>query len=273
MNGGDTLFDNVYNSMTSVAPYYQKVGDRYQIHTGQANENILTNLWTGPYYGYRNIITTMERTEHPRRLCPIDIYYHFYSGEYPSSLKALKDVNDWALQQDVAPVFTSQYIEMVHGYLNVKLLRDGDHRYIVRDYGNCLTLRFDTNDRLPDLSRSVNVLGYFISSQGLYVSLMPGKPEAIVALSEKALLPEGKPHPYLQNASGWVTDFTVKDNLIRIVYRGFGNGRITLAGLPPQRTYALSGNGFKGCPILIKSNDRGELAIECARTGTLDVSW
>jgi len=273
MNGGDTLFDRVNNSVTSVAPYYRKVGNRYQIHTGQANENILTNLWNGPHYGYRNIITTMERTERPRRLCPIDIYYHFYSGEYPSSLKALQDVYDWVLQQDIAPVFTSQYIEMVNGYLNAELLKDGDNRYIVRNYGKCLTVRFGSHDRLPDLSRSVNVLGYSVGSQGLYVSLMPGKPEAIVVLSEKGVLPDGKLNPYVRNAGGWVTHFEVKENLIRIAYRGFGNGKLTLAGLPPDRTYALSGSGFNGCAILIKSNDRCELTIECARTGTIEVSW
>jgi len=95
INGGDTIFDDVSNSYTSVAPIYRSVGKRYQVHSGQANENILTNEWTGPFYAYKGMIATMERTDKPRRISPINVYYHYFSAERNSSLKALQDVYDW----------------------------------------------------------------------------------------------------------------------------------------------------------------------------------
>jgi hypothetical protein len=49
------------------------------------NENVYTNLWISPFWGYINVIQTFELIENPRRLKSISIYYHFYtSGEnYP----------------------------------------------------------------------------------------------------------------------------------------------------------------------------------------------
>ena len=274
MNGGDTLFDDFYNSYTSVAPYYRKVGDRFQVYTGQANENILTNLWKGPYYGYRNIITTMKRTGRPLRIAPIDIYYHFYSAEYPASLKSLQEVYEWVLTQEIAPVFTSQYIQMVQGYLNAKIFRDAPGRYTIQNYGKCLTVRLDSKNKRPDLIRSVNVLGFLVEPQGLYISLAPGKKKATIVLSDTAVLSKNETRrPYLRKASGWVTHFEVKKNLIRIDYEGHGEGKIEVSGLKPDKTYKLSRNAQNGFPVSKKSNEKGMLSIGGVHTGTIEISW
>ena len=274
MNGGDTMFDDFNNSYTSVAPYYRKVGNRFQIYTGQANENILTNLWKGPYYGYRNIITTMKRTGSPRRVAPIDIYYHFYSGEYPASLKSLQDVYDWVLGQEIAPVYTSQYIEMVQGYLAVKIFRDAPGRYTIRNYGKCLTMRLDTKNQRPDLTRSVNVLGFFSGPQGLYVSLAPGKNEATLVLSDTTVSSKNEtPQPHLRKASAWVAHFDATERLIRIDYEGHGEGKIEVAGLMPDGPYELSGNARNGFPVMQKSDEKGTLSIGVVQSGTIKISW
>jgi len=274
MNGGDTLFDDVYDSYTSVAPYYRKVGSRYQIMTGQANENILTNLWTGPYYGFRNIVTTMKKTGTPRRIAPIDIYYHFYSGEYASSLKAVEDVHQWVLRQDVAPVFTSQYVQMVDGYLKAKIFHDGTAKYIIRDYGACLTFRLDEKQKRPDMNRSINVLGFSVDSQGLYISLLPSKEEATLVLSDpKVPSPGASLRPRVRRASGWVTRFDVDGNQVTIDFKGFGSGTLELSGLHPNRTYALSGNGLNGSAGLTKSDEDGVLTIAGVKTGTVEITW
>ena len=274
MNGGDTLFDDFYNSYTSVAPYYRKVGNRFQVYTGQANENILTNLWKGPFYGYRNIITTMKRTGNPLRIAPIDIYYHFYIGEYQASLKSLQDVYEWVLTQEIAPVYTSQYIEMVHGYLNAKVFRDAPGRYTIQNYGKCLTIRLDSKNKLPDLIRSVNVLGFLVEPQGLYISLAPGKKKATIVLSDTAVLSNDETRqPYLKKATGWVTHFEVNKNLIRIDYKGHGEGKIEVSALKPDKTYKLSGSALNGFPALQKSNEKGMLSIGGVHTGTIEISW
>ena len=274
MNGGDTLFDDFYNSYTSVAPYYRKVGNRFQIYTGQANENILTNLWKGPYYGYRNIITTMKRTGSPLRIAPIDIYYHFYIGEYPASLKSLQDVYDWVLTQEIAPVYTSQYIEMVHGYLNAKIFEGVPGTYTIKDYGKCVTLRIDSKQKRPDLMRSINVLGYWEQPQGMYISLTPGKKEATIVLSDKTGSSNHETkRPYLSKASGWINGFEVKNNRIQIDYQGHGKGKIELSALKPDHTYQITGNAGTDFPASHQSNEKGVLLIEGVRSGTIEITW
>lgn len=240
MNGGDTVFDDVNNSYTAVAPLYRKVGSTYQIHCGQANENILTNLWEGPYYGFREIIKTMNKTGSPRRIKPIDIYYHFYSGEYQSSLKALQDVYEWVLRQDVALVYTSQYIEMMQGYLHAKIFMNDQGHFIIKNYSHCLTVRFDRRSSLPDLRMCKNVIGFSQQPQGLYVSLKPNTDEAIIAFLSASNITQEV--PYIESANGWVMNFNVSGDSINIDFQGFGKGTIQMAGLKRRHKYTVNQN-------------------------------
>ena len=127
---------------------------------------------------------------------------------------------------------------------------------------------------LPDLNRSINVLGFSIDPQGIYISLAPGGKEATLVLTDPMVsTKDGKRIPYVQKASGWVTRFEVNGNLIRMNYQGLGNGKLELSNLHPDRIYALAGNGLNSSDILVKSNEKGNLAIRSVRTGTLEVTW
>jgi hypothetical protein len=271
MNGGDTVFDDVEDSYTSVAPLYRWVEDRIQFHCGQANENILTNLWTKPIFGFKNIITTMERTGSPRRIKPIDIYYHFYCGQYKASLKALQDVYKWVLKQDIARVFTSDYLKMANGYLSAKIYNDEPGRYIIEDYGACLTFRFDLDSRLPDLSLSENVLGFCKEPQGLYVSLMPGKKKAVIAMSNETDSTSYGKRPYLRKASGWVNNFEIGEKLLKLDYEGFSTGRVEIGGMKPRTLFKINGTAIKKDGFTLESNEKGILSIKNIRTGNLEI--
>lgn len=267
MNGGDTVYDDMNASYMGVAPFYRKVGGHYQIHTGQANENILTNLWRGPFFGYRQIITTMENTERPRRVAPIDIYYHFYSGEHKTSLRALQDVYEWALNQEAAKVFASDYIGMVQDFTRARLFREAPDRFVVKNYGRCLTVRFDVPFPRPDLSQCRNVLGYVVGPQGLYVSLASGQGEALVVLgSDQAAGP-----PRLLKASGWVERFAKGPRALAFNFRGHGKGIIELAGLPPSSVVRLDLPSAKN--VEMRTTTDGQLAIRPAPNGDYRVVW
>jgi len=255
MNGGDTVYDNANDSYTAVAPLYRKVGSFYQIHCGQANENILTNLWEGPYYGYREIIKTMKNTNVPRRLKPIDIYYHFYSGEYKSSLKAVQSVYEWVLKQEIALMYTSEYIKMVNGFIKASIKKNKQGDYILSHYDDCLTVRFDHSDVCPDLNKSLNVIGYRKVPQGLYISLKPGTKQAIVSF----LSHDRQAIPYIESATGWVMNFQVKNNHILLNYKGFGKGIVSLGALKPNHLYIIN----KDLP--------GEQSLTSDENGRLDV--
>ena len=95
MNGGDSRLDGEYPSYHYVAPLYRQHEGFYQIHSSNSNENTYTNLWSGPFGGYVNAIQTFANTDSPRRILPVNVYYHFYSGERQAALEALRIVYNW----------------------------------------------------------------------------------------------------------------------------------------------------------------------------------
>lgn len=228
LNGGDTVFDARRNSYFGVSPIYKALGQYSQIYTGQANENILTNLWAGPYFGFRNIVDTMKRTESPRRVMPIDIYYHFYSGEKFASLKALEDVYEWVLSQDAARVYASAYIKMVQGYLTGKMERLGPDHFSIADYQDCLSVRLDGMDKVPDLSRCKNVIGYDVQPQGIFVHLRPGTDRAELVLTKNLKINGSS--AYIKNSSGWIKEFKATPRGARFILECFSKGKVALGG-------------------------------------------
>ncbi|WP_031485141.1 polysaccharide deacetylase family protein [Maridesulfovibrio frigidus] len=268
LNGGDTVFDARRNSYFGVSPLYLELGKNSQIYTGQANENILTNLWEGPFYGFRNIIDTMKRTGSPRRVMPIDIYYHFYSGEKFASLKALEDVYEWVLSQDTANVYASAYIKMVRGYLTGKLEKFGADKFIVTDYRDCLSLRLDGMDKVPDLSKCKNIIGYDITSEGIFVHLNPDQDRAELVLSSD--LNVNDVSAYIKNASGWVKDFRRTSDGAQFVFECFGKGKIVIGGLTPNQRYKVVGKNSLVSEV--RSNSEGEVVVKGVTSETLEIS-
>ena len=115
MNGGDTIISRRAPTLTAVAPRTMPWGDELQVFAPAQNENVYTNDWQGPYFGmFIHVIDTFQRTERPRRLKPVNIYYHFYSGDYRASVRALETVYDWAMEQPLHSVKVSTYIKLAH---------------------------------------------------------------------------------------------------------------------------------------------------------------
>ena len=63
MNGGETVITASSDSWTGIAPIGINKGGNYQVYAPNQNENMYTNEWTGPFYGYQNVIETFERTD------------------------------------------------------------------------------------------------------------------------------------------------------------------------------------------------------------------
>ena len=262
MNGGDTVFDQAHDSLFTVSGLYRKVGDQYQIYTGQANENILTNLWTGPFWGFANILETMDRTEHPRRLKPIDVYYHFYSAEKLASLNALKQVYQWTMAQPVAPVFTSQYIKMVLGFTTARIRMLKPKHYEVSNYGQCTTMRFASDSPPPDLRYCVNVTGWVRHPQGLYVSLDAETDKALIVFTGNG----GQSQPFVQQATGTISGLHWDRETLKFHYQGWGSGWIELAGMSPDKEYAFTGAGQTG---KARAGKNGILRLKNASSGEM----
>lgn len=263
INGGDTIYDQHNDSLTTVSPLFKQVGSYVQVFSGQANENILTNLWTGPYHAYRYITRTMERTGTPRRLMPVNAYYHFYSAEYDASLQAVRDVYAWILGQDVARIFTSSYIPMVLDFVAARLSKDGETD-VISDYGACLSVRYDDTDTLPDLSRCTNVLGFEVQPQGLFVHLRPGGKEARIVRSPA---PQNG-IPFIRSATGWISDYSYDATAIHLHYEGFDTGTVSLGGLSAGSPVTVTDSGARRNMHVA---DDGTLAISGLRTGNVEI--
>jgi hypothetical protein len=171
MNGGDTTMRRDQPYLFNVTPMARPVGNDLQVYAPIMNENVYTNLWQGPFYGFRRVIETFELTDRPRRLKPIGIYYHFYSGAKSASLQALQTVYDWTLQQQILPLFLSAYIERVQAYRQTMVSRDLCGTLEYNAPAALRTLRLAGAAGSIDLAQAHNVAGYRQLHDGTYFAL------------------------------------------------------------------------------------------------------
>ena len=164
------------------------------------NENVYTNLWTGPFYGFRRVIETFELTETPYRFKPVDIYYHTYAASKTASLQALHEVYRWALSQPLHPVYASEYIRKVLDFNDFVVARTPDGLRL-RGNGDLRTVRLPLTGPAPDLAHSIAVAGMAPGPQARYVHLTGDD----VLLSLNA---EPDASPYLESANARITSFS-----------------------------------------------------------------
>lgn len=125
MNGGDTMITRSNPTWTAIAPLgINKADDTFQVFATNQNENIYTNLWHGPYYGFERLVETWELTDKPYRFKAMNIYYHSYSGTKVASLKALRTVYDYALKQPVLPIHSTDYVLKVLDWQGMAVARE-----------------------------------------------------------------------------------------------------------------------------------------------------
>jgi hypothetical protein len=197
MNGGNTAITRGNASLTAVWPLGIRKGGLWHTYAPVMNENVYTNLWHGPFYGYERVIETFELTDKPRRLKPIDIYYHTYSASKLASLKALRKVYDWALNQPTMPVFASEYIRKTLDFQRMVLARSGDG-WLVRGAGALRTLRVPPELGPPDVAASTGVAGFADAPEGRYIHLTGS--DAHIRFGQA-----GRAVPYLAEANARLT--------------------------------------------------------------------
>lgn len=270
INGGDSRFDREIPSYTGVAPLTRQIDTEVQVYTSNANENIYTNEWSGPFDGFRHVIQTFSQTERPtligappRRVSPMNVYYHFYSGERQASLKAVRQVYDEALAREVTPIFTSEYVSVVEGFLSARLTRLPDGGWRITDYGDCRTLRFDGESRVPDLKRSSGVLGFTRWEDALYVHLEKGGRATVYLAARSAAA------PYLEQASAWVEGLALDGREISFSTRGHGEGLYRFRNLRPGAAYRLVQT--QGPPAVFRADESGTLEVRLPLAGERQV--
>lgn len=200
MNGGDTLITRSYPSWTGIAPLGVMKDGYYQVFAPNQNEELYTDLWHGPFYGFDRVLETFDMTDRPIRFKPIDIYYHMFSGTKFASVKALKSVIDTTMKQRVTPIFSSEYARTVLDSLDTSIVRDGD-AWIVRNAGILRTVRLPEG-KVPDMATAQGVAGYTPGPGGTYVNLAGSAARFTVVDASRAARV-----PYLADANGVLDRF------------------------------------------------------------------
>ena len=230
LNGGDSRFDSEFPSHSWVAPVGLQNQDQLQIYASASNENTYTELWEDKYFGFQNLISTLKNTESPRRLKPINIYYHLYTGQKAASLNALVKNLLYAQTQEITPVSTSHYAQIAEGFYSTRFVPLGPKRWRIRNRGHLQTIRFDDADKLAvDMETSAGVIGQRHFQGNLYVALDTADKAPIIALkefSQEEKLPASA-RPYLVEGRWhiWNLEFAGKQRTT-FSAQGFGDGEM-----------------------------------------------
>lgn len=200
INGGETTLTEDKRSLTKVAPLGVFKGGYFQVFAPNQNENIYTNNWNGPFFGFQRVIESFRLTDFPRRLKPVNIYYHFYSATKEASLQALDDVYTWAVGQSLLPVFTTSYVDRVMDY-NATAIALTDRGWLVRNGGQLRELRVPVSAGYPDLAAETRVMGYRDHGADRYLHLAPGGDVLIRLSGQQPVL------PFIRFAGGEITSF------------------------------------------------------------------
>lgn len=211
MNGGDTVITRSRNSWTLIAPLGVKKGNHFQVYAPNQNENVYTNEWTGPFYGFERVIETFELTEAPYRFKPINIYYHTYAVTKQASLRALHKIYQWSLAQPVMNVYATEYVRKVLDFNRMVVARDWQHEgWRIRGAGDLRTVRLPAEGPAPDLLRSRQVAGTADGPGARYVHLSGD--DVFLKLGAAAA------SPALHSANGRLIEWLRDDRAIRAAF-------------------------------------------------------
>jgi hypothetical protein len=231
INGGDSRFDREFPTVSRVAPVGRRVGDAWQVYAPNSNENTYTNLWGSRFFGFRYLIGTLENTEQPLRLRPINVYYHMYSGEKIAALAALKEVLDYVREQRVAPIRASRYAAIADGFFSTRIVKTGERAWRFDNRDGLSTIRFDDSDRLEvDFDASAGAIGQTRNRGSLYVALDPAAKVATVALRPRRDTPSGQ--AYLIDSSWPVEKLAADKGRLAFRAEGFGKGEMRWQAAP-----------------------------------------
>jgi hypothetical protein len=262
VNGGGGTRTRDTPSLTRGSALGIPQGNAYQVFAPVENENVYTNDWHGPFYGYRHATETFELNDRPRRLSILTIYYHFYSAAKTASLVALKEVYDWAALQETTPLYLSEYAARVLAFQKVTMARRiDDGAWEAGALGELGTLRLDPAWGPLDLARSQGVAGVRESPQGRYVTVVPG--------AHVVLVPGTKSSVYLESANGRVLKWEAKGSDVALRVAGHVPLAIAVGGAARPCTLRTKRGALAGTRagsllrFALPTADTGEATLEC----------
>jgi peptidoglycan/xylan/chitin deacetylase (PgdA/CDA1 family) len=239
LNGGDTLITARNRTLTAVAPRTMPWGDELQIYAPNQNENVYTNNWRGPLFGtFIHVLDTYALTEAPRRLKPVNLYYHFYSGDYLASLRALETIYDWVIAQPLHALSVSAYARLARDARATSIFSSGPARWLIVNHGDSRTLRLPAALAARiDLAHSRGITGWKTEGDQAYVHT-DGSPAATLTLASGPVA-----YPRLESSSAEITFHTRRADTCSFTVRDLRPITTIFAGLKPASAVHAAING------------------------------
>lgn len=169
VNGGNTYSVFGDENYSDVSPNIVWHQNATQVYAPIQNENLHTNLWSENFDGFSRVIETFQNLNTPRRLKPISLYYHMYSGTYPASLKSLNKVYDWIENQTITPLYLSEYAVRAKSLYETGLAKGLFGGWQIVSTG-VRSIRVPLSIGIPEMENS-NIIGWNRSIDGNYLIL------------------------------------------------------------------------------------------------------
>ena len=257
--GGYVRFDTEHPSTLFVYPLARKPGDIIQLYAAANAENDYTNGWQDNFYAFKFLPETLKNTESPRRLKPILLYYHSFSGEFQASVNAILSNIDFIRTQSPIPIQVGRYCDIGNGFFTAEIEPLEKNKWKIQKRQGLQTIRFDkAKNQMIDFLSSKGVIGYREHQDSLYVYLDASDDEPIISLKEF----EGDQIPYLVE-SNWEV-WNLKRTIDHIDFSLKGWGKLFMRWkMPREGAYVVSGVSLKNAikEEVFKTTNEGILEV------------
>ena len=234
LNGGNTTINRRADGIAAISSKDTFMDGELQVYSPVQNEYTYTNGFTGPLYGgYRLVIDTFQRTGTPRRLKPVNVYFHFYSVQSGESQAALHDVFEWCSHQPLHSISARDFVQLAKDCRSTQILSAGPRRWVAVNSGKCRTFRVPADWGRPRLSTCEGVTGYAID-QGQMFLHTDGRERVVMDFSGG---PETR--PWLESSTGEISLKKMALNEIIGEVNDLHSNQVVFAGLKPGDAYAL----------------------------------
>jgi polysaccharide biosynthesis protein PelA len=260
INGGDTIISKRHPAVAGISPRGVPWGGEFQVFAANQNEYTYTGAWEGPFYGgFSRVTETFEMTDQQRRLKPVNIYFHFYSGSKKEGLLALQHAFDWAMEQPLHALKAQDYTKSVRDARAARIFRKSDTHWLLSAGPHCRTWRLPETGKKPDLAASRGVVGWNTNRGQLYLHT-DGRATTELILSDKP-----STHLRLAEASGPVEIRELSPKSAKVTWRDFRPVVSRWAGLAAGTNATMRISGGK--VLNATADSEGNLEFQLTESG------
>lgn len=262
INGGGATITRSAPTLCNVWPLGIPKGGRWQVYAPMSNEQTYTNNWTGPFFGFERAIETFELTDAPRRLKPLNLYFHPYVVSNAAGAKSLHKLWRWALAQPVHTIYASQYFASVLAWQRAVVARRLDGGWQLRAPDALRQWRQPLPSAAPDLRRSQGLAGYNEHAQMRYLHAVA----STVVLRTASELAAAAPR--LVDANADVVRWEAMDQRLEVEFSGHGPLDVRFEWPSGWRVKDAASRGWRvereagGVWRLASKHSRGSIELE-----------